>query len=376
LWGVPVAVFFSSPAVSTPDCGHNFIVPNHLGTPLRLIDQNGLVTQSPEPGPYGGIQQPFNMNNGQQFQDNLAVWDTATSSNVPYLSQAAITDPGPTATYSQSFTVPGANLLQIQIDTLDNMNWCTDSLTISGSGYGDPGETVTSGSGPYTSIQHVGETITVTLNFSGSACGGTCDCSSPHGNFNVVAATNIYAQDTNSISLGLPGQFSTFMGNQANWHRYFSEQPNMYMSPDPALRWRGIPAQFAAYAYAYTNPLLFVDPTGLGPDGGSSAAGGSSTNADGGGSSGGGACELECDIEGGQNPGELSCQDEFAASAHTICFTEDNQTVCVTRHTKSQAWLTQCLQTEASRVAECKAACNPQPVQQCLPDGGKYEWQK
>ncbi len=51
LWGMPVAVLFSSPDVSTPECGRNFIVPNHLGTPMRLIDQNGLVTQSPEPWP-------------------------------------------------------------------------------------------------------------------------------------------------------------------------------------------------------------------------------------------------------------------------------------------------------------------------------------
>jgi hypothetical protein len=31
LWNLPVVVLFSSPSVSTPECGHNFIVPNHLG---------------------------------------------------------------------------------------------------------------------------------------------------------------------------------------------------------------------------------------------------------------------------------------------------------------------------------------------------------
>jgi hypothetical protein len=56
IFGLPVAALFSSSAAETPDRGHNFIVPNHLGTPLRMIDQQGFVTQSPEPGPYGGVQ--------------------------------------------------------------------------------------------------------------------------------------------------------------------------------------------------------------------------------------------------------------------------------------------------------------------------------
>jgi hypothetical protein len=272
LFGVPVAVLFSSPDVATPECGHNFIVPNHLGTPLRMIDQQGLTTQSPEPGPYGGTNtQPFNMNNGPQYEDNLAVWDSSTSTNVPYLTQASITDPGgalgSVTTYAQTLTVPGASSLQIQLFGDFDLNSCTDTVTVQGSAVGDTPETLRAGA--MASSPHAGESITVTLNFTEQCTteGGTCDCSAPHGDYTVASVTANYAQDTNTVTLSLPGMFSMPLeGSAANWHRFFLGLPSNYMSPDPAMRWQRFAAMTGdPYSYADGNPLVRTDPTGLFP---------------------------------------------------------------------------------------------------------------
>ena len=77
LYGRPVAVLFStSDNVASPDCGLNFIVPNHLGAPMRLLDGDGNVTQSPETGPYGGVGGTgWNHSNGPQYGDILARFD-------------------------------------------------------------------------------------------------------------------------------------------------------------------------------------------------------------------------------------------------------------------------------------------------------------
>jgi hypothetical protein len=89
-----------------------------------------------------------------------------------------------------------------------------------------------------------------------------------------------YAQDTNTVTLSLPGMFSMPLeGSAANWHRFFLGLPSNYMSPDPAMRWPTSPPGItgyvqrmmhsgtygSAYGYAMANPMKFTDPTGLAP---------------------------------------------------------------------------------------------------------------
>jgi hypothetical protein len=76
---MPVAVLFSSPSLSQPECGTNFIVPDHRGAPMRLLDCARLTTQSPELGPYGDQPYHFLMNNGSQWSDTPQVYNVAAN---------------------------------------------------------------------------------------------------------------------------------------------------------------------------------------------------------------------------------------------------------------------------------------------------------
>jgi RHS repeat-associated protein len=74
--------------------------------------------------------------------------------------------------------------------------------------------------------------------------------------------------------LRFPGQYHDAETDlYENWHRYYDPFNGRYLSPEPLLQdpswviWQHLNGkQTPAYAYAWNNPLRYVDPTGLGPD--------------------------------------------------------------------------------------------------------------
>jgi hypothetical protein len=88
----------------------------------------------------------------------------------------------------------------------------------------------------------------------------------------VASVTANYAQDTNTVTLSLPGMFPMPLeGSAANWHRFFLGLPINYMSPDPAMRWRADSAREtlgiawprpSAYGYGGSSPLRWIDRDG------------------------------------------------------------------------------------------------------------------
>jgi RHS repeat-associated protein len=68
-------------------------------------------------------------------------------------------------------------------------------------------------------------------------------------------------QSSLTLNVGLPGQYGdSESGMIYNWHRYYSSELGRYWSGDP-LRSSG--RTLPAYSYAYHNPIVFFDQSGL-----------------------------------------------------------------------------------------------------------------
>ncbi len=175
LYGMPVAVLFSSPDLGTPDCGKNFIVPNHLGTPVRLLDSAGNTSQSPEPRPYGGMTTNDCQSLSYAHSDVILAYDQSTNDQIPFATYGAYTDPSsctgtcPQTVYTNTIFVPGASALAVNLN-VDGIDPCADAIVVAGNGLGDTAESLT-GTGAITSSMHPGNTLTVALTTNPTLCG-------------------------------------------------------------------------------------------------------------------------------------------------------------------------------------------------------------
>lgn len=71
--------------------------------------------------------------------------------------------------------------------------------------------------------------------------------------------TTVFVNETGN-NLRFPGQYEDGeTGLFHNYHRYYDKQPGRYLRRDPM----GLSAGSNSYLYAYTDPVLFVDPMGL-----------------------------------------------------------------------------------------------------------------
>jgi RHS repeat-associated protein len=282
LFGMPVAVLFSSPDVTTHECATNYILPNHLGAPLRLLDSGGRVTQSPEVGPYGGMDSytgDANAGSGSQYSDMVEAFNPTTNAVVPLVTQGSYTVPSSAATIStQVLTVAGASTLQLLFKTLAtgtamSINACSDVLTLAGSEDTTAQvETFSAGNqGTHVlSAIHHGSSVTLTLTSDPAGCSSTCSCAIDHDGYTVATAQVGYSPLTNAVSLGLPFMHQGMSQLAENWHRYFDPSTFSYLSSDPMLRNKSFIRQrtsagssISAYAYVSGDPLSEVDPTGF-----------------------------------------------------------------------------------------------------------------
>ncbi len=83
---------------------------------------------------------------------------------------------------------------------------------------------------------------------------------SPYGKIVLTAGSGIPAKASFKFNLRLPGQYQDDeTGLYYNHHRYYDPARGQYLTPDPL----GLRGGINAYAYAASNPLKYIDPSGL-----------------------------------------------------------------------------------------------------------------